>query len=56
MNNQVFTQGYFNEVQAFLDAVEGKLSDLRSSPGMIRDTYELITAIKEGCQTSPLEV
>ncbi len=45
VNNQVFTQGYFNEIRAFLAAVEGKRSDIRSNLRMIRETYELLSDI-----------
>lgn len=46
-NNQIYTQGYFNEIKTFVDAVEGKeykkcLSSLQS----MRSTYELIRTIK----------
>ncbi len=42
-NNQVYTQGFYGEIKAFLDAVEGKSIDVRSSLQMIRGTYGLLS-------------
>ena len=45
-NNQIHSQGYFNEIQAFVDAVEGHRNNVVSSIETIRDTYMLIETIK----------
>ena len=45
-NNQVYTQGFYGEIKAFLDAVEGKSIDVRSSLQMIRGSYELLSIIE----------
>lgn len=41
-NNQLYSQGYFGEISAFVDAVEGRRNDNLSSLQAVRDTYELI--------------
>lgn len=46
VNNQVVTQGYFDEVKAFVDAVEGKHEAIRSSLDSLTDTYDLLERIK----------
>ena len=46
-NNQLYSQGYFNEIRAFIDAVESRkihvLTDLQS----VRTIYEVISKIQE---------
>lgn len=44
-NNQVYSQGYFGEVQTFVEAVEGRKADVASSLEAIRDTYWLIESL-----------
>ena len=41
-NNQVHSQGYFGEIQAFAEAVEGRKGSIVSSLETIRDTYRII--------------
>lgn len=45
-NNQIHSQGYFNEIQAFVNAVEGHENNVVSSIETIRDTYMLIETMK----------
>ena len=45
-HNQIHSQGYFNEIQVFVEAVEGHDNNVVSSIETIRDTYMLIEAIK----------
>ena len=46
-NNQIYSQGYFNEIQAYVDAVECKhyrvLTDLQS----VRTVYEIIAELRD---------
>lgn len=44
-NNQIISQGYFNELHAFIDAVEGHHYNFASSLDSIKETYLLIDAI-----------
>ena len=46
VNNQIHTQGYFNEITNFVDAVEGIGNHISTSFNNIRDTYEIIYKIK----------
>lgn len=48
LNNQLYTQGYFNEIASFVEAVE-KNSPLKQPAGFstMADTYELIDCIRE---------
>ena len=41
-NNQVYTQGYFNEITHFVDAVEGHGDHITTSFNDVRDAYEII--------------
>ena len=45
-NNQVHSQGYFNEIQTFADAVEGHEAHILSSIETIKSTYQLIETIR----------
>ena len=45
-NNQIYTQGYFNEITTFIDAVEGTGNQISTSFKNVRDTYEIICKIK----------
>ena len=45
-NNQIYSQGYFNELQDFVDAVEGRNDSVNSSLQSLRDIYVLIENIK----------
>lgn len=44
-NNQIFSQGYFTEIQTFVNAVEGHKNLMLSSLEAIKDTYLLLEAI-----------
>lgn len=46
-NNQIYTQGYFNEIKSFVDMVEGKCNSCRSSFESLRNTYSLIKNIRD---------
>lgn len=46
-NNQIHSQGYFNEIQTFADAVEGHEAHILSSIERIKSTYQLIETIKK---------
>ena len=41
-NNQIYTQGYFNELSAFIDTVEGHKVNITSSIETTKETYQLI--------------
>ncbi len=45
-NNQIHSQGFFNEMSSFLNAVENNKTIATSSFDKVRDTYMLIEAIK----------
>ena len=47
INNQIYSQGYFNELHAFINAVEGHHSCFTSSLDSIRETYILLDMIKK---------
>lgn len=44
-NNQIYSQGYFNEVKSFVNAVEGQHHRIASSLEAMRDTYLLLNHI-----------
>ena len=46
-NNQIHSQGYFNEIKAFVDAVEDHGNDIVSSIEATRDVYMLIETMKQ---------
>ncbi len=47
-NNQIYTQGYFNEIKTFVDAVEGKVGKgCDSSFVSMETTFELIDKLRE---------
>ena len=45
-DNQIYSQGFFDEIQAFVDAVEGDGSRVASSLESIRGTYQSIEALR----------
>lgn len=47
VNNQVYSQGYFNELAAFADAVEGRSGAVASDLASVRDTYLLMKEISK---------
>ena len=46
-NNQIYSQGYFNELQAFIDAVESSKNHVLTDLQSVRTVYEVITEIQE---------
>lgn len=44
-NNQLVSQGYFNEIKTFLDLCENKKADSLSSPHTLVNTYAIIESI-----------
>ena len=46
-NNQIHSQGYFNEIKSFVDAVEGKRTDILSSLTSLTDTFHLLDEMTE---------
>ena len=46
INNQIYIQGYFNEITNFINAVEGLGNQLSTSFKEVRDVYEIIGKIK----------
>ncbi len=44
-NNQIVTQGYYHEIEAFLDLVEGKTAHSNSTLQSMRDTYAVLEAM-----------
>ena len=45
-NNQICSQGYFSELQDFVDAVEGRRDCVDSSLQSLRDVYGLLDSLK----------
>lgn len=41
-NNQIHSQGYLNEIQSFVDAVEGNRTDIMPNLTSLTDTYRLL--------------
>ena len=46
-NNQIHSHGYFNEIQAFIDAVEGSQNNVVTDMQSLRTVYETIAKIQE---------
>ena len=46
-NNQIYTQGFYNEIQTFADAVEGKRVDLLTDFVSLRDTFMVMETLKK---------
>lgn len=45
-NNQVYSQGYFNEISVFVESVEDRTNNVLTGLQSIRDTYQLLSNIK----------
>ena len=45
-NNQVYSQGYFNEISAFVESMEDRTDKVLTSLQTVRDTYQLISTFK----------
>lgn len=48
-NNQVYTQGYFNCISAFVNAIEGNSTKNISSLSAIRNTYIIMEQLQNEC-------
>lgn len=44
-NNQVYSQGFFNEIDAFVETVEGRKATILTHPEALLPTYELIESV-----------
>ena len=44
-NNQIYTQGYYSEIKAFVSQIEGRKSEVTTGLKTIRGTYELLQAL-----------
>ena len=45
-NNQIYSQGYFNEILSFVETTEGRQANVASSIETARDTFIIIKTIK----------
>lgn len=45
-NNQIYTQGFYGDIKAFTDAVEGRNANISSSLESLVPTYELLECIR----------
>ena len=45
-NNQVYSQGYFNEISAFVESVEDRADNVLTGLQSVKDTYQLISTLK----------
>ena len=48
-NNQVYTQGYYSEIEAFISQAESGKSEVTTSIMTVRGTYELLQALQSTC-------
>lgn len=46
VNNQIYTQGYYSEIKAFVDAVEGRGAKLLSTIPALRSVYHLMDDLR----------
>ena len=46
VNNQIYSQGYFNEINHFVDAVEGHGDHIATKFKDVRATYEILSKIR----------
>ena len=44
-NNQIYSQGYYSEIEAFVSQVENRRSEVVSGLMSVRDTYELLQSL-----------
>ena len=47
-NNQVYTQGYYSEIEAFISQAESGKSEVTTGIMSVRGTYELLQALQSG--------
>ena len=52
-NNQIQSQGFFNETQAFIDAVEDSQNHILTNFQSVRTVYEVISEIQETKRVNP---
>ena len=45
--NQIYSQGYFHEVQAFVSAVEGHCNNILTSMDSVKNVYETLTQMQQ---------
>ncbi len=45
-NNQIYLQGYFNQLSAFVESVGGKADKVLTDLLSVRDTYQLLSTLK----------
>lgn len=50
-NNQVVTQGFFDEINTFVEVVEGRKNNILTSPEQLMETYKIL----QQCEKSRLE-
>ena len=53
-NNQIHSQGYFNELSAFVESVEGRAGKVLTSLQSVKDTYQLGTGVIDRWQSVEL--
>ena len=53
-NNQVYTQGYYSEIEAFISQVEKGKAEVTTGLMSVRGTYELLQAL-QSIDSTPLE-
>ena len=53
-NNQVYSQGFFNEILAFVDAVEGRQNHVLTDLQSVKPVYEIIEEIQESKVAGPI--
>lgn len=53
-NNQIYTQGYYSEIKAFISQTEGRESKVITNLKAVRGTYELLQAL-QSTDNTPLE-
>ena len=46
VNNQVYTQGYYSEIKAFISQVEKRKAEVTTGLMSVRSTYELLQALQ----------
>jgi virulence factor len=51
LNNQIYSQGYFSELQTFIDAVESRQNHVLTDLQSVRSVYEVMAEIHD--TTSP---
>ena len=47
LNNQIYSQGYFSELQTFIDAVESRQNHVLTDLQSVRSAYEVMAEIHD---------